>query len=279
MPYGSSHNSMTTRTNPRSRLQLPIAMGCVIREGAVLLARRNEPDLPELHDKWEFPGGRIEFGEQPDAACVREIFEETGVRARPSKMLLLPYARVRRYKDHNIHAIVVCFECDYLGATTLPQLPRKITDVRWFPIPTIDPIAIQPGTLFFLSLILQQSPYSLQLKSFRPTSSFLFLTSVNPRDNRFRRYNFSITSQLSSRPTFVLQRSWGRLDALHMTSQTHEFTSADDLHTYLCSVLRTRLAHNYQIVYRSPNFPTLEPLVHFRVLSDHPHQLSLDLDQ
>ncbi|MGC5171598.1 (deoxy)nucleoside triphosphate pyrophosphohydrolase [Microbacterium sp. DT81.1] len=46
----------------------------VVRDGLVLAARRTRP--AELTGKWEFPGGKVEPGEELPAALVREIEEE-----------------------------------------------------------------------------------------------------------------------------------------------------------------------------------------------------------
>jgi 8-oxo-dGTP diphosphatase len=48
----------------------------VLRGGRVLAARRTTP--PETAGRWEFPGGKVEPGEQPEAAVVRELREELG---------------------------------------------------------------------------------------------------------------------------------------------------------------------------------------------------------
>jgi 8-oxo-dGTP diphosphatase len=48
----------------------------VLRGGRVLAARRTTP--PETAGRWEFPGGKVEPGEHPDAAVVRELREELG---------------------------------------------------------------------------------------------------------------------------------------------------------------------------------------------------------
>lgn len=54
-----------------------LVMGAaIIRHGRVLVARRTHP--PELAGGWEFPGGKVEPGENPDTALVREVREELG---------------------------------------------------------------------------------------------------------------------------------------------------------------------------------------------------------
>jgi 8-oxo-dGTP diphosphatase len=52
-----------------------LVMGAaIIHGGRVLAARRTTP--PTARGMWEFPGGKVEPGEDPDDAIVREIFEE-----------------------------------------------------------------------------------------------------------------------------------------------------------------------------------------------------------
>ena len=48
----------------------------IVRDGRVLAARRTSP--PEAAGRWEFPGGKVESGESPGTALVREIREELG---------------------------------------------------------------------------------------------------------------------------------------------------------------------------------------------------------
>jgi 8-oxo-dGTP diphosphatase len=52
----------------------------IIHDGRVLAARRTTP--PEARGFWEFPGGKVEPGEEPEDALVREIAEELGCAVR-----------------------------------------------------------------------------------------------------------------------------------------------------------------------------------------------------
>ncbi|MFE9259031.1 (deoxy)nucleoside triphosphate pyrophosphohydrolase [Streptomyces sp. NPDC006879] len=55
--------------------------GALCRRGLVLAARRSAP--PEHAGRWELPGGKVELGETPREALVRELREELGVEVEP----------------------------------------------------------------------------------------------------------------------------------------------------------------------------------------------------
>jgi 8-oxo-dGTP diphosphatase len=59
--------------------RVDVAVAVVMREGRVLVARRMRGS--HLEGLWEFPGGKVEPGESPEAAAARELEEETGLRA------------------------------------------------------------------------------------------------------------------------------------------------------------------------------------------------------
>jgi 8-oxo-dGTP diphosphatase len=65
-----------------------VAAGALIRdrEGRILLVK------PTYKDGWDIPGGYVEPGESPAAACSRELAEEIGLHRQPGRLLLVDWA-------------------------------------------------------------------------------------------------------------------------------------------------------------------------------------------
>jgi len=63
--------------------RIVVVAGAVVRAGRLLAARRSAP--PDLAGRWELPGGKVEPGESPERALVRELREELGVEARATE--------------------------------------------------------------------------------------------------------------------------------------------------------------------------------------------------
>jgi 8-oxo-dGTP diphosphatase len=70
---------MTDDPVPADGRPLVVGGALIDDDGRLLAARRTEP--PECAGRWEFPGGKVEPGETPEAALVRELREELGVEA------------------------------------------------------------------------------------------------------------------------------------------------------------------------------------------------------
>lgn len=77
--------------------EIHVVAAVIMRDGLVLCARRGpQQSLPGM---WEFPGGKVEAGEPPEAALVREIREELGCEISVGKLInthahVYPFARV-----------------------------------------------------------------------------------------------------------------------------------------------------------------------------------------
>jgi len=75
-------------------------------DGSILLARR--PVGRELAGLWEFPGGKIEPGEQPEEALVRELEEELGVRAKRENLVPLTFVSHSYREFHLLMPLYLC---------------------------------------------------------------------------------------------------------------------------------------------------------------------------
>ena len=64
----------------KNRAPLLVSAGIIHRNGQVLVGQRRSNDRHAL--KWEFPGGKVEYGESPQQALIRELREELQIEAR-----------------------------------------------------------------------------------------------------------------------------------------------------------------------------------------------------
>ena len=82
------------------------AVALVDVDGRVLIARR--PAGKAMAGLWEFPGGKVQTGETPEQALVRELAEELGIDTRESCLAPLGFAS-HRYED--FHLLMPLFVC------------------------------------------------------------------------------------------------------------------------------------------------------------------------
>jgi 8-oxo-dGTP diphosphatase len=82
------------------------AVALIDRDGRVLLTQR--PDGKSMAGLWEFPGGKVEPGETPEAALIRELHEELGIETWTSCLAPLTFAS-HSYPD--FHLLMPLFAC------------------------------------------------------------------------------------------------------------------------------------------------------------------------
>ncbi len=70
---------------------MPVVAAVLIREDGRVLVQRRPAGKP-LARLWEFPGGRVEPGETPEAALARELDEELGIAVNPRALEPLTFA-------------------------------------------------------------------------------------------------------------------------------------------------------------------------------------------
>ena len=107
------------------RLVLVAACALVDADKRVLLARR--PPGKALAGMWEFPGGKVEPGERPEDAVIREMHEELGVIIRHP--CLAPFAFASHaYAD--FHLLMPLWVCRRWEGTPVPREGQELAWVR-----------------------------------------------------------------------------------------------------------------------------------------------------
>lgn len=101
------------------------AVALIDPDGRILLAQR--PEGKSMAGLWEFPGGKVEAGETPEAALIRELHEELGIDTWASCLAPLTFAS-HSYDD--FHLIMPLFACRKWQGIVTPLEGQKLAWVR-----------------------------------------------------------------------------------------------------------------------------------------------------
>lgn len=117
---------------------LVVAVALIDTDGRVLIAQR--PEGKQLAGLWEFPGGKVEPGERPEAALIRELKEELGIDV--TEACLAPFVFASHAYD-SFHLLMPLYLCRrWSGVVTAHEhaalawvRPAKLAD---YPMPPAD---------------------------------------------------------------------------------------------------------------------------------------------
>ena len=114
------------------------AVALIDKEGRVLLAQR--PPGKSLAGLWEFPGGKVEPGETPEQALIRELKEELAIDTWSSCLAPLTFAS-HSYPD--FHLLMPLFACRRWDGIPTPQEGQTLAwvrpnQLRDYPMPPAD---------------------------------------------------------------------------------------------------------------------------------------------
>jgi ADP-ribose pyrophosphatase YjhB (NUDIX family) len=109
------------------------AVGCVVvKDGKILLVKRGYPPREGM---WAIPGGVIEVGETVVEAAVRELEEETGIRAEPMGVVGV-YNAIVRDEDGKVryHFVIIDILFNPDTVTGVPRAGGDAVDISWIPL-------------------------------------------------------------------------------------------------------------------------------------------------
>ena len=114
------------------------AVALIDADGRVLLAQR--PAGKSMASLWEFPGGKVEPGETPEAALIRELHEELGIDTWASCLAPLTFAS-HGYDDfHLLMPLFACRKWEGMPQAREGQVLKwvRARDLRAYPMPPAD---------------------------------------------------------------------------------------------------------------------------------------------
>jgi 8-oxo-dGTP diphosphatase len=108
-----------------NRITLVVACALVDLDNRVLIAKR--PEGRHMAGLWEFPGGKVEAGERPEDALIRELDEELGIDVTESCLAPLTFAS-HGYDD--FHLLMPLYVCRQWDGEVEPREGQELTWVR-----------------------------------------------------------------------------------------------------------------------------------------------------
>jgi 8-oxo-dGTP diphosphatase len=123
---------------PTTAVNITLVVACALvdGDGRVLVAQR--PEGRNMAGLWEFPGGKVEAGETPESALIRELKEELSIDVTQACLAPLSFAS---HADDDFHLLMPLYVCRKWGGQVVPQenqavkwlKPRDLFDIDMVP--------------------------------------------------------------------------------------------------------------------------------------------------
>lgn len=112
---------------------IEVVAAIIMRDGACFATQRG---YGEFEGMWEFPGGKIELGESPESALIREIQEELGINIAVDKFLC-----TTEYDYTSFHLTLHCYICSIISGkielrehkSAIWLTAKNLDSVEWLP--------------------------------------------------------------------------------------------------------------------------------------------------
>ncbi len=122
-----------------------VAVALIDADGRVLVQQR--PPGQAMAGLWEFPGGKVEPGETPEAALIRELREELGIDVAAACLAPATFASERLGERHLLLLLYVCRKWRGVPA------PLASSQLRWVPPMALHALAMPPADQPLIGLL------------------------------------------------------------------------------------------------------------------------------
>lgn len=129
-----------------------VAAAVVIEDGRVLLTQRKSGT--HLAGAWEFPGGKVEPGEDPRAALERELREELGIETTAGEVVDVTF---HRYEEAQKAVLLLFFEASRTADSPAPS-PLDVAAFKWATGADLDPARFPPADVTMLGKVRERLP-------------------------------------------------------------------------------------------------------------------------
>ncbi len=124
-----------------------VVAGLVFEDGRVLVTQRKKGG--HLAGSWEFPGGKVEPGEPPRDALVRELAEELGIEVTVGEIVDVAF---HRYDDAGKAVLLLFYEATRTAASSAPRA-LDVADFAWWPSSALVPSSFPPADVGVLAKV------------------------------------------------------------------------------------------------------------------------------
>lgn len=105
-----------------------LVVACVLQDSQARILLAQRPEGKSMAGLWEFPGGKVEQGERPEAALIRELNEELGIVVKAVDLKPLTFAS-HAYDD--FHLLMPLYGCRRWKGDPQPLEHGALAWVRW----------------------------------------------------------------------------------------------------------------------------------------------------
>ena len=124
-----------------------VAAGVLLEQGRVLLTQRKSGS--HLEGMWEFPGGKVEPGEDPKDALIRELREELGIATAVDDILDVTF---HRYDEADKAVLLLFYRVRRTSGSADPQA-LDVAAFTWATLSDLDPAKFPPADVAVLTKV------------------------------------------------------------------------------------------------------------------------------